>query len=297
MADARAAAPRRAGVAGRAVLRALLVVPLVVLLSLRRAVLVGPSPWPWTAVASDLPGAPAPGDHPADADVPAGPAHRRAGGGPHPARPAAAAPRRGRSARVRHPPGRRRHPGGLRPLPAGALRHPAGRRARRAARRSCTRRSPGMSEVTGLQFVHDGATDEPRPSTGRSSSPTATATAGRRCWSPGRPRSRTPRWPGTSSARPAAWPSRSATGRGSSSPGTVSLDAGRLPEILALRDGDATARAIVLHELGHLVGLAHVDDAGAAHVPRGAPRGPRLRRRRPDRTGRASGSGACVPEL
>jgi hypothetical protein len=40
--------PRR--LRGRTLLRALLVVPLVVLLSLGASVLVGPSTWPWTRV-------------------------------------------------------------------------------------------------------------------------------------------------------------------------------------------------------------------------------------------------------
>jgi predicted Zn-dependent protease len=49
--------------------------------------------------------------------------------------------------------------------------------------------------------------------------------------------------------------------------GTVSLDAGRMPDILGFRDGEETARAIVLHELGHLVGLAHVDDGQQLMYP------------------------------
>jgi hypothetical protein len=42
--------------------------------------------------------------------------------------------------------------------------------------------------------------------------------------------------------------------------GAVSLDAAAFAEMLADERGAAAARAIVLHELGHVVGLAHVDD-------------------------------------
>ena len=78
--------------------------------------------------------------------------------------------------------------------------------------------------------------------------------------------------------------------------GTVSLDAGRMPEILSMRDGAETARAIILHELGHLVGLAHVDDPTQLMYPE-------ARREVPDfgpgdLTGlEVLGSGPCLPEL
>jgi len=42
--------------------------------------------------------------------------------------------------------------------------------------------------------------------------------------------------------------------------GTVSLDAPQLMEVLHRTDGAAQVRAIVMHELGHLVGLDHVAD-------------------------------------
>jgi hypothetical protein len=43
--------------------------------------------------------------------------------------------------------------------------------------------------------------------------------------------------------------------------GTVSLDAPQLTRVLARPGGRAQVRAIVMHELGHLVGLDHVDSA------------------------------------
>ncbi len=42
--------------------------------------------------------------------------------------------------------------------------------------------------------------------------------------------------------------------------GSVSLDAPQLTRVLAREDGRAVVRAIVMHELGHVVGLRHVDD-------------------------------------
>jgi hypothetical protein len=42
--------------------------------------------------------------------------------------------------------------------------------------------------------------------------------------------------------------------------GMVSLDGPQLARVLSVPGGDAVAEAIVLHELGHLVGLGHVDD-------------------------------------
>lgn len=42
--------------------------------------------------------------------------------------------------------------------------------------------------------------------------------------------------------------------------GQVTLDADTFDNLLERRSGDQVARAITLHELGHLVGLGHVDD-------------------------------------
>ena len=44
--------------------------------------------------------------------------------------------------------------------------------------------------------------------------------------------------------------------------GTVALDALDLTEVMMRANGPAQVRAVILHELGHLVGLAHVDDPG-----------------------------------
>jgi hypothetical protein len=42
--------------------------------------------------------------------------------------------------------------------------------------------------------------------------------------------------------------------------GSVTLDAPDLAEVLEGPDGEAQVRAVILHELGHLVGLGHVSD-------------------------------------
>ena len=42
--------------------------------------------------------------------------------------------------------------------------------------------------------------------------------------------------------------------------GAISLDGPELAEILTLPNGEADVRGIIEHELGHLVGLDHVND-------------------------------------
>jgi hypothetical protein len=78
--------------------------------------------------------------------------------------------------------------------------------------------------------------------------------------------------------------------------GTVSLDATQLPDLLDDRHGEDVVRAVVLHELGHLVGLAHVDDESQLMYPE-------TRRgvtdyADGDLTGLSRlGAGPCVPDL
>jgi hypothetical protein len=78
--------------------------------------------------------------------------------------------------------------------------------------------------------------------------------------------------------------------------GAVTLDGPQLgDQIDVLTLGWERARAVLLHELGHLVGLGHVDDRSQLMSPRG--RSDVLRFGAGDRAGlTVLGRGACVPE-
>ena len=78
--------------------------------------------------------------------------------------------------------------------------------------------------------------------------------------------------------------------------GQVMLDAPQLAESATHPGGDVIARSIVLHEVGHLVGLQHVEDATQLMFPEAQEGVTDLGAG--DLTGLAElGRGACVPEL
>ena len=78
--------------------------------------------------------------------------------------------------------------------------------------------------------------------------------------------------------------------------GTLELDAGKLASILERPDGKRVVRAVVLHELGHLVGLDHVSDASQLMYPQGQPGVTEFGAG--DLTGLAAlGRGTCSPDL
>lgn len=153
-----------------------------------------------------------------------------------------------------------------------------------------------VSRATGLQFVDDGATDEqPRP---------------RR--EPYQPERYPDRWapvliawqsPGENpdlasdilgqagsiligtDGRPAVYVT-----------GQVVLDGPELADVLSRRGGTADARAVILHELAHLVGLDHVDDPAQMMNP--VTDGTVDEYAAGDLTGlNALGSGPCAPWL
>ena len=283
--------PRRRG---RTLLRGLLLVPLVVLLSLGAAVLVGPSTMPWSSVTpappTALPSATPPTPTaPPDRPTAGFEAARTPIGRPQPAPPeggshAFIAFQVDGVTPVAYDPCRPVHYV-IRPdnAPEG------GEEAVHAA-------FARLAEVTGLQFVHDGPSDEP-------------TTVDRGVFQPDRYGDRwapvlvaweteeqNPALAGDTVGQAGSVAVSLGDGPRVFVTGTVSLDAGRMPEILAFRDGAATARAIILHEMGHLVGLAHVDDGQQLMYPE-------ARREVPDfapgdLTGLAVlGSGPCVPDL
>jgi hypothetical protein len=55
---------------------------------------------------------------------------------------------------------------------------------------------------------------------------------------------------------------------------SLELDSPQITEELSRADGAAYATAVILHELGHVMGLEHVDDPGQLMYPEiGAPDG------------------------
>ncbi len=152
-----------------------------------------------------------------------------------------------------------------------------------------------VSGATGLQFVADGETDE-GPAEDRD--PYQPERYGNR-WAPVLVAWATPdEVPDfgvdiVGEAGPVSVSTPSGTSANVS--GVVYLDAARFSGLLS--GGDRTlARAVVLHELGHLVGLAHVNDSGALMFPRASGEvtsfGPG------DRAGLAAlGRGACQPTI
>lgn len=77
--------------------------------------------------------------------------------------------------------------------------------------------------------------------------------------------------------------------------GEVQLDGPQLAELLALPDGHAQARAIIIHELGHLLGLDHVADERQLMYPEGSAV---TELAAGDLSGLARlGRGRCFPEL
>lgn len=153
-----------------------------------------------------------------------------------------------------------------------------------------------ISEVTGLQFVYRGSTDESPAAEREIFQPDR---YGRR-WAPvliaWETEEQNPALAGEVVGEAGSVPASLGDSPRVYLTGTVSLDAPRLAEILRGRDGRRVARSIVLHELGHLIGLAHVDDEQQLMFPE-------ARREvsdfaAGDLTGLAAlGAGACVPEL
>ncbi len=141
-----------------------------------------------------------------------------------------------------------------------------------------------VSAATGLTFVDDGTTDE-APSTRRGGAPGSRGPV-LIAWSDPEE--------STSLKGAVAGVAGSISTRGGRwfDTGAVTLDGPQLKRIVRQRSGWEAARAVVLHELGHLVGLDHVDAEGELMQPEARPDvtdwGPG------DREGLAAlGGGAC----
>ena len=153
-----------------------------------------------------------------------------------------------------------------------------------------------ITEVTGLRFVDDGATDEPGT---RHREPFQPARYGDR-WAPvlnaWETEAENPDLAGDRVGEAGSTAVSLGDGPKVYVTGTVSLDATQLPDILTRPGGAKAVPGIVLHEFGHLVGLDHVDDDRQLMYPE-------TRRgvsdfAAGDLTGLVQlGAGACVPEL
>ncbi|MCF6509938.1 matrixin family metalloprotease [Blastococcus sp. MG754426] len=153
-----------------------------------------------------------------------------------------------------------------------------------------------IGEATGLRFVHEGPTDEPL---GGERAPFQPDRYGDR-WAPVLIGWATEAEDPTLAGDVVGAAGSTAVSLGDGPrvyvTGTVTLDAGQAPELLSRPGGAAALRSVVLHELGHLVGLAHVDDDRELMYPEARPTVPDLADG--DRAGlSALGRGPCVPDL
>ena len=118
-----------------------------------------------------------------------------------------------------------------------------------------------VGSATGLRLVVDGRTDE-APTRDR---PLRDPVRYGRGWSPVLVAWTTPEQVPDLKGRPVGLGGSARvvdemSGRSTYVTGTVALDTPVLTTILSRPDGEAEVRAIVMHELGHVVGLAHVND-------------------------------------
>ncbi|TNM69670.1 matrixin family metalloprotease [Streptomyces sp. NP160] len=117
-----------------------------------------------------------------------------------------------------------------------------------------------ISSATGLTFVDEGATDE-EPGPEREAQ---LAEYGEDRWAPvliaWTDEETIPDLEGDTVGLAGSQAYTDAEGRSAYVSGDVMLDAPDLSEILTERSGEAQVRAVIAHELGHLVGLDHVED-------------------------------------
>lgn len=152
-----------------------------------------------------------------------------------------------------------------------------------------------LSAATGLEFIHDGSTTEGPTEDRRVYQP---AVYGDR-WAPvlvaWATRSEVPDFGVDIIGEASAVSIRTPSGASTYISGVVYLDAVKMSELASAR-GYVHALAVIQHELGHLVGLAHVDDTGQLMTPRAA--GAVTDFQTGDRAGLAIvGQGPCQPAV
>jgi hypothetical protein len=152
-----------------------------------------------------------------------------------------------------------------------------------------------ISAVTGLRFVDDGVTDE---SLGDHREPFQPDRYGDR-WAPvlitWETVAEQPDFAAAVAGLGGSLPVSVGDGPKVYVTGAVELDAGQFVQVLARPGGPADARAIVLHELAHVLGLAHVDDPTQLMYPE---QSDVVDFAAGDLTGLAQlGAGACEPHL
>jgi hypothetical protein len=150
-----------------------------------------------------------------------------------------------------------------------------------------------LGSATGLEFVHDGVTAEGPVEDRRIYQPEVYGDR----WAPvlvaWATRNEVPDFGVDIIGEAAAFGVATPSGDRTYVSGVVYLDAGKMAEVSSTR-GVAPARAVIQHELGHLVGLAHVDDDAQLMTPRA---GVTTDFQHGDRAGLAAlGSGPCQPD-
>lgn len=153
-----------------------------------------------------------------------------------------------------------------------------------------------VSAATGLQFVSDGATAE---SAGNERQAFQPSLYGDR-WAPvlivWTTPAENPDFAGDVAGRAGSVSVTARSGPRVYVTGQVELDAEKFRRMLARPNGDANARAIIEHELGHLVGLDHVADP--SQLMFAANSGALTDYASGDLTGLAAlGRGPCAPSL
>ena len=153
-----------------------------------------------------------------------------------------------------------------------------------------------VEEVTGLQFAFEGTTDESVRDGGRAFQPERYGDR----WAPiliaWSDASEDPHLQGDVAGRAGSVGVKTPEGRLVYVTGTVTLDGPALGAVLSgSRRGEAHVQGLIQHELGHLVGLDHVDDPAQLMNPRG---GHQTDFQSGDVTGLMQlGAGPCVPLL